>query len=196
MKSAINLLPTTFRRQVLVRRRAIQWGAVLCVVLSAIWAARSYKLREYHALSQQLEAVAREGRPAQTMLQEITSMRDHIDNLQQHEAVAKELEQQRPVLTLLSLLSQAAGQRGGKLRVVEFRAVDLQSTHTEGARGAEESKNGTVTLVGVSLDSPTVAEFHDALMQSGLFQDVKLIKSNEREENGLALYDYEVCCEL
>jgi hypothetical protein len=48
----------------------------------------------------------------------------------------------------------------------------------------------------VSLDSPTVAEFHDTLLQSGLFGDVKLIKSNEREESGLALYDYEVCCEL
>ena len=53
-----------------------------------------------------------------------------------------------------------------------------------------------MTLVGVSLDSPTVAEFHDALLRSGLFADVKLIKSNERQETGLALYDYEVSCEL
>ena len=53
-----------------------------------------------------------------------------------------------------------------------------------------------MTLVGVALDSPTVAEFHDGLLRSGLFADVKLIKSNERNQVGHELYDYEVRCEF
>jgi Tfp pilus assembly protein PilN len=196
MKTAINLLPPVYRRQRLTRRRVIQWSLVLCVVLSAICAARWSKVREYERLSQQLGAVSREGRPAQAMLHEITDMRAQIQQLQRHQTIAHELEQQRQVLALLGAVSGAARQTNGRLRVVDCRVVDLQATGVVPPSGGEASQAGTVTLVGVALDSPTVAEFHDGLLQSGLFTDVKLIKSNERDEVGTALYDYEVRCEL
>jgi len=55
---------------------------------------------------------------------------------------------------------------------------------------------GTVA-VEVGRPRPTVAEFHEGLMRSGLFADVKLlIKSNEHDQLGPELYDYEVRCEL
>ncbi len=47
MKTAINLLPPVYRRQRLVRRRAIQWSVVLLASLSAIGVAAGYKGREY-----------------------------------------------------------------------------------------------------------------------------------------------------
>jgi Fimbrial assembly protein (PilN) len=72
----------------------------------------------------------------------------------------------------------------------------LQAGRTKNEPGKEPAHGGTVTLIGVSLDSPTVAEFHDTLERSGLFAEVKLIKSNSRKENDTSLYDYEVCCEL
>ena len=37
MRNAINLLPTSYRRQQLVRRRARQWSAIICVVLLIGW---------------------------------------------------------------------------------------------------------------------------------------------------------------
>jgi hypothetical protein len=196
MKTAINMLPPAYRRGCLLRRRAIQWGAVICVVLVGAWGARWWKLREYYELNQQLEAVAREGRPAQVKLQEITEMRLQLRQLQQHEDVAKELQQQRQVLAVLGVVSQAAQQSGGRLRVTDFKVADLQSLRVENPHGTELAHCGTVTLIGVSLDSPTVAEFHDTLERSGLFANVKLIKSNVRKDNELSLYDYEVCCEL
>jgi hypothetical protein len=196
MKSVINLLPAAYRRQRMLRCRAAQWTTVVCVVLLVVWAARWYRLREYYALSQQLEAVAREGRPAQAMLTEITHMRQQLRQLQQQETVAKELERQRQVLTMLGLISQAAQQSDGKLRVSQFEVLNLQMSAAEGQLRNNDSRLGALTLVGVSLDSPTVAELHDALVRSSLFADVKLIKSNEREGNGVALYDYEVRCEL
>jgi Tfp pilus assembly protein PilN len=196
MKTAINLLPPTYRRSRMLRRRSIQWGTIICLVVAGAWAARWWKLREFYELSQQLEAVAREVRPAQVKLQEITDMRQQLRQLQQHEDVAKELQQQRHVLAVLGAVSQAAQQSGGRLRVTDFKVADLQAPHVESSPGAEPGHGGTVTLVGVSLDSPTVAEFHDALERSGLFADVKLIKSSVRKDNELSLYDYEVCCEL
>ncbi len=196
MKTAINLLPPVYRRQRLVRRRIIQWSIVLVAALSAIGAARWYKHHEYHALERQLAAVAREGRPAQTMLSEITQMRSQIGKLQHHQTIAQELEQQRQVLALLGAVSNAAQRTAGRLRVVDCHVVDLQATEVAENRSDGAIHPGTVTLVGVALDSPTVAEFHDGLLRSGLFADVQLIKSNERIQGGPALYDYEVRCEL
>jgi Tfp pilus assembly protein PilN len=180
----------------MLRRRAIQWSVVLCIVLAASWGARWWKLREYHELSQQLEAVAREGRPAQVKLQEITVMRQQLGQLQQHEDVAQELQQQRQVLAVLGVVSQAAEQSGGRLRVTDFKITDLQAARTTTEPGKEPTHGGTVTLIGVSLDSPAVAEFHDTLERSGLFAEVKLVKSNTRKESDTSLCDYELSCEL
>src|SRR5712672_2626037 len=110
MKTAMNLLPPAMRRARMLRRRAIQWGVMMCVVLIGAWGARCWKLRECQVLNQQLEAVAREGRPAQVKLQEITTMRQQLRQLQQHEDVAQELQQQRRVLAVLGVVSQAAKQ--------------------------------------------------------------------------------------
>lgn len=196
MKSALNLLPFAYRRQWLVRRRVFQWSTVLVITLATIGAARWFRAHEERSLVRQLEAINREGRPTQTMLREITRMRTQIGRLQHHQTIARELEQQRQVLALLAVISQAAQRTQGRLRVLDCRVVDLQATevvenHAEGA-----IHPGTVTLTGVALDSPTVAEFHDGLLRSGLFADVKLIKSNERTGLGAELYDYEVRCEL
>jgi Tfp pilus assembly protein PilN len=204
MKSALNLLPPTARRARMLRRRALQWAVVLCVVLTGAWAARWWKCREFESLNQRMEAVEREGRPAQVKLKEINAMREQLHQLQQHEDVAQELQQQRQVLAVLVAVSTAAQQSGGRLRVTDFEISDFQAVRTDtgstkGASGPtakDTTHGGSVTVVGVSLDSPAVAEFHDILEKSGLFVDVKLIKSSARKENQSLLYDYEVCCEL
>jgi Tfp pilus assembly protein PilN len=74
--------------------------------------------------------------------------------------------------------------------------VDLQATEVAENRGEGSLRAGTVTVTGVALDSPAVAGFEQELMRSGLFADVKLIKSNERNQLGPELFDYEVRCEL
>ena len=196
MKNALNLLPAAYRRQRLARRRAIQWSLALLATVSMIFLTRSYQVRQYHALQQQLQAISREGRPAQAMLHEIATMRKNIDQLHKHQTVAQELEQQRHVLTLLGAVSTAAQATGGRLRLTEYRVADLQATADSETGSDDASHPGTVTLIGVALDSPTVAEFHDSLVQSGLFADVKLIKSNEQHAMGTELYEYEVRCEL
>lgn len=196
MKTAINLLPVAYRRQRLVRRRAIQWSLVLAAALATIGAAGWLKGLEYRLLERQLAAVNRESRPAQAMLREIAVMRKQIERLQQRQTIAQELEQQRQALALLGAISQAARNTDGRLRVVDCRVNDLQASEVDEHQEENAHHPGTVTLLGVALDSPTVAEFNDGLLRSGLFADVKLIKSNERTEVGPEMFDYEVRCEL
>ena len=150
MKTAINLLPAAYRRQRFVRRRAIQWSIVLVCTLTAIGAARWFRQHECSALEQQLQAVARESQPTRTMLRAIIHMRDKIEKLQQHQAVAQELEQQRPVLALLGAVSSASEKTGGRLRVVDCHVVDLQATEVAQQQGDAGSQPGTITLTGVA----------------------------------------------
>lgn len=196
MKTAINLLPTAYRRQRMLRRRTFQWSTAVCAVLVAMGVVRWYELREHRALDQQLAALARDTRPAQRMLREITQMRKQLRSLHQQEAVARQLEARRQVLTVLGLVSQAARRTDGQLRVTKLDVADLQATGAEESPERHRDESGAVTLIGLSLDSPTVATLHDMLLESGLFAEVRLIRSNERDQAGLAMYDYEVRCEL
>lgn len=180
----------------MLRRRLTQWGAVLCAVLVVMWVARSYKLREYYVLGQKREVLEREHRPLQAMVKEIATMRQQLEDLGQQETIAKELDHHRRVLALLGVVSQAAQQSKGRLRVTNFHLVDLQHSSTGSGQQATGSQPGSFTLFGVSLDSPTVAELLDRLQQSGLFTSVELVSLKEKHEGGVSLHDFQVVCNL
>jgi len=196
MKNAINMLPPVYRRQRIVRRRAIQWTSVLVATLTTIAVASWFKHHEYKSLELQRAAVARRIRPMQLMLGEIKEMRQHIVGLQQYETIAVEIERQRPVLALFGAMSAAARETDGKLRVMACRVVDLQAAEVAATPVGDALPPGTVFLSGMALDRQTVATFQDALRQSELFADVKLMNATRRDGVGPELFDYEVHCEL
>lgn len=196
MRASINLLPVTFRRQLMMRRRLTQWCVVVCALVLVMWVARSYKLREYYVLGQQQEVLEREHRPLKAMVKEITHMRQQLEDLDQQEVIAKELDHQRNVLALLGAVSQIAEQSNGKLRLTDFQLVDLQSSPSGDRQQASGSHGGNFTLQGVSLDRPAVAELLDKLQHSGLFQSVELASLKERQEGQVSLQDFQVVCNL
>jgi Tfp pilus assembly protein PilN len=200
MKTMINLLPISFRRQQLARRRAIQWSAVLGLVLLAGAVSYWYEVRERHALAQELEVLTREYRPTQTLLQQLVEMRQRLDDLQRQETVARELEYQRNPLALLGVISQTAQETQGRLRVTKLDLSDFQgdARMARGGNGAGASEAGSSSVVvsGVSLDNPAVADLLEGLQNSGLFGQVELLKMKEREGGSTRLSDYEVMCEL
>ena len=53
-----------------------------------------------------------------------------------------------------------------------------------------------LTVNGVSLDNPAVAELLDGLQKSGVFRRVELVTLKEREDKEAALRDYEMRCEF
>lgn len=196
MRTAINLLPGASQRQLMLRRRLTQWSVVVCTAVLVMWVARWYKLREYHVLGQQREVLEREYRPLRAMVKEITQMRQQLEDLDQQDKVAKELDHQRQVLALLGVVSQIAEQSNGKLRVTNFQLLDLQSSLSSEQQRATGSSIGNFTLLGVSLDSPTVAELLDKLQHSGLFRSVELVSLKERQEGQVSLQDFQVVCNL
>jgi hypothetical protein len=196
MKTMINLLPTSFRRQQIVRHRIKQWSVAVGVVLVASWLSHWRELNEQRSLAQKLEVLEREHLPTQNLMKQLVDMRQRLVDLQQQEAIAVELEHQRNALAVLGLISQTAQNTAGRLRVTEMAITNFQSPYQDAAEGGASGQPGTLLLTGVSLDNPAVGELLDGLQNSGLFSRVVLNVLKEREGGDMSLRDYEVSCEF
>jgi Tfp pilus assembly protein PilN len=193
MKTAINLLPQSFRRQEVLRRRLVQWALIISAVLVTGWGWHWYEMRENRQLTQQLETLSREHAPTQAMLKQLVEMRQQLKELQQQEMVAKELDCQRNALTLLGVISDSAQKTKGRVRVTSFVINNFQAA--PGAADIVAAKPPGLTVNGISLDNPAVAELLDGLQNLGVFRRVELAVLKEKDKEA-ALRDYEVRCEF
>jgi Tfp pilus assembly protein PilN len=196
MRTMVNLLPMSFRRQQIVRQRVIQWTSIAGVVLATGWMWHWYERLENVELTQQLDSLQREHAPAQLMLKQLVKMREQLDDLQQQESVAKELEYQRNALTLLSVISDTTKATKGRVRVTKLDLKDFQNLHVPEPGTTENGTGNGLLVSGVSLDNPGVAELFDGLQDSGIFRHVELVVSKERRDGDVALRDYEMRCEF
>jgi Tfp pilus assembly protein PilN len=196
MKTAINILPAAYRRQQMLRNRCAQWATILATVLILGWVWHWYEMREQKHLTQQLDVLSREHAPTRTMLKQVVDMRQQLKELEQQEAVAKELETQRGALVLLGVISDTAQKTNGRLRVTKMELTNLQSGGPAAKTGSSAQQAAGLLLTGVSLDNPAVAELLDGLQHSGLFSHVELQKLKEQPDKTTQLRDYEVRCEF
>jgi hypothetical protein len=196
MRNIINLLPVSYRRKQIVRKRALQWSAVISVMLLAGWALHWYESHEHRELTERLEALRREHQPTQIMLRQLVQMRQALVDLEQQEAIAKELEDQRTALTLLGVISRAAQKTNGRLRVTRLDLTNFQSMHDAQAPGTPARDPSGLVLTGVSLDYPAVTELVVGLETSGIFSVVELSSMTERVNHDASLHDYVVRCEF
>ncbi|MEX2317157.1 MAG: PilN domain-containing protein [Pirellulales bacterium] len=192
MKTSINLLPASYQRQLVIRRRAYQWGAVLGVGLLIGAAVRWSDVRENYVIARRLELLTREHQPTQIMLKQLVDMRRELGELQQLAHIAQELEFQRPALSLIGLLSEIGEKAGGRLRVTRMDLTGLQQPGPDGKAEAPNATGSGVTLTGVSLDNPSVAKLVTGLDESGFFARTYLVKSKELGDEENSLREYEV----
>jgi hypothetical protein len=179
----------------MLRKRALQWSAVISVVLLLGWAWHWFELRGHQALSQKLAVLQREHRPTQIMLRQLVDMRQKLVDLQQQEVIARELEYQRNALTLLGVISQAAQKNNGRLQMTKLELANFQSL-PQGEAASAASQAGTLHLTGASLDAASVAELLESLQNSGIFSRVDLAVLQEREALDTSLRHYEIRCEF
>jgi hypothetical protein len=193
MKTFVNLLPASFQRQIVIRRRIVQWSAVLVAGLTIGGLMRWRDVRIHDETSKRLDLLSREHQPTQTMLQQLVDMRRELDEMQQQENVAAELEYHRPALALLAILSDIGERTEGKLRITKLELTGLQ-TPPAGSQDGQGAPN--VLLTGHSLDNQSIAQLVSGLNDSGFFSMVELVNSTEMEMEGGLLREYQVRCEL
>jgi hypothetical protein len=130
------------------------------------------------------------------MLRQLMTMRERLEELQQQELIARELEYHRNALTLLGVISETAQATNGRVRITKIDLVGFQNMRPPDPNVAPEAQVDGLVLHGVSLDNPAVAELLDGLQDSGMFSRVELLVSKERSEGQTSLRDYEVRCQF
>lgn len=187
MKRHLNLLPWTFQRRMLVRRRLGQWSAV-CVVSTMLlggvwlWEARARDLEQ-----SAIDNLERRASPILGMMQRNQKIEQRLKLLEGGQSLLGELEPEQLSYHLLAAVSKSASQCSGRIQVQQFtleRTQQAKDSVKDAAKappkeGAAQKEPETeevckVTIKGIGTDNLAVAQFVAALRESSLFQKVEL----------------------
>ena len=165
MKTYLNLMPMRYRRGQLIRRRLKQWSvlwllAAGCTVLLG-WTQWS----QYQAGAAELESLRIRYEPLEAMKGDVAVLQEKIDALQRRESLALSLADERSMLGLVGLLSQARKACDGRISIGR---LGLNRS------GNSQSATSVLTLTGVAVDDIAVARFARALHEADAFTSVDL----------------------
>ncbi len=206
MKRSVNLLSWNYRRRQLIRRRLLQWSAAAAVLgsVAAGWvAAALVQQAEVRQIVADLEA---QYAPIAELTRQLTEARKTLRQWEDRRKAAAALEETRPALTLLGLVSRCARACQGRLRIDQLALQPLQavpgadrrksspgSQQALEATGSNNSPSATVTIKGQALDNLAVAQFVASLRETRAFEKVEL-KSTAQAASETAVRSYLVEC--
>ncbi len=190
MKTYLNLLPFEYRSKALVRLRVLQWSLVwiLCLVATAVvwWAKQSRCNRSLLAVA----TAERRYQPLEKLVHARKAMQNELRRLHAKGTILGQLLDERPLFTLMGVVSRSARECDGRLVVEEMTFARKESA---GRNDRRQQKPATaakpapaaqppgpwasVAFRGKALDNIAIATFAAALRDTGLFRRVELKSS-------------------
>ncbi len=203
MKTRLNLLPWRVRRSQIVRRRLIQWTVAWAMVAGVTAGLCLAKANQRAEAQEALTRLEDEYAPIAAVRNQIQSCRKSLEAWNRREAAAAQLEDSRPALTLVGMVSRSARVCQGRLRIdlLTVRPRDEASRAAE-KKPAEKQKtptpagspSATVTIKGAALDNLAVSRFVAALRETKAFDRVELKSSAEQPIGDVRTCSYQVEC--
>ena len=209
MKTFVNLLPLEYRRRQLVRCRLVQWSVVwaLCVLLAAgVWWGKQCRHRSARYAA---EAAERAYLPLKKLLGESDAMRTELEQLHAKGTILRQLCDDRPIVTLIGVVSQGVHQCAGRLAVQKLSFERREEQIPTGAvKSAARNKEpgqspsqetvpwAVVALEGEALDNIAVATFVVSLRDTALFRSVELKSSVSKKSTDGEFRSYSLECEI
>lgn len=195
MKRSVNLLPWTYRRQQLVRRRLLQWVAVWALLLPLAAAGLGAALLRRGEVRQRVADLEAQYAPVAELARQLSEGRKTLRQWEDRRKGAAALEETRPALTLLGLVSRCARACDGRLRIDKLSLQPRQAPSVAeppktppGRPGPQTSRvagrpSATVAIQGQALDNLAVAQFVAHLRETRAFERVEL-KSTAQQPGG------------
>ncbi len=196
MKTFVNMLPQSYRRQNLVRLRFVQWAPVWILVFAGAASAYWTENIHYKADLDGMRMKERRYAPVEKLSAELGTIRLQLTDLQKQEAVAAELVSSRPVLSLVGVVSRSARECGGNLRVSNFK---LQAGASAGVLSGQRPDTAAATtrllvLEGTAQDNLAVPKFVALLRRANVFERVELKSSKEETSQGDRGHSFHIEC--
>jgi hypothetical protein len=155
--------------------------------------------------------------PVNRLQEEIRGLRDRAGALTRRESTLTPLEDPRPALTLLAMVSRSAEKCEGQLRVEKLvlrpageagkaaappaSVPALPGSASGDAKAAAPApfpnrppSTSLVTITGTALDNLAVARFVASLRQTGAFDRVELKSSEEKAPTSQRVCSYTIEC--
>ncbi|MDA1054760.1 MAG: hypothetical protein O3C40_30400 [Planctomycetota bacterium] len=185
MKTHLNLMPMRYRRGQLIRRRLKQWSvwwllAAGCTVLLG-WTQWS----QYQAGAAKLASLRVHYEPLEAMKEDVSGLQEKIGALQRRESLALSLADERSMLGLVGLLSQARQACDGR---VSIGSLSLNRS------GESQSAMSVLTLSGVAVDDLAVARFTTALREAKAFIGIDLKSTGNATVGDMPARTYTMEC--
>lgn len=191
-RTNLNLLPARYRRWVLIRAGITAWAGVWLVGIVAgcllVWQADG----ELKSVREELSRFQRMNAPPLVMQREVHQMQQRLTQVQAEERAAAHLEDDRPALSLLGVLSKATRSCSDRLQV---RECLLEPRRPERGAAAGEGGEGQVLSVkGTTLDLLCVYRLHGELRDAGMFDRVELRPTKSQMLGDVTGYEFQVEC--
>jgi Tfp pilus assembly protein PilN len=197
MKDYLNLIPWKCRKAQLLRLRLRQWCLPWAIAGGLVLAAGVVKWDQWRCGRDRVERLQRACGPTDSLLAEIQALTKRVEALKAREAAVAQLEDPRPALALLGLVSRSAKQCEGRLRV---ELLSLQTKQDAGASAglgptaAGLARRKSLVLKGIAADNLAVAQFVLALRQTKAFDRVELKSSQVQPADHRPARTYQVEC--
>lgn len=185
MRTHLNLMPMTYRRRQLIRRRLWQWSVMWVFAMVVLSLAAWTQWSQYQRGVARLSARQREYQPIEQLGKEVAEIERRIDDLQQREALSLNLADERSMLSLVGVLSDAAKSSGGQ--------VSIQNMQFD-RRGDGAAETNSVVLRGVAVDDFSVARFAARLRDRKAFSNVELKSTGDVKVGDIDARTYSLEC--
>lgn len=207
MKRHLNLLPWTFQRRMLVRRRLWQWSVVCFVaafVLGGVWL---WEARARDLELQSVETLRRKASPILGMQQRNQRIQQRLRLLEGGQSLLGELEPEQLSFHLLAAISRGAAKCEGRIQVRELSLERTTQTRQQPQKAAANDKTAAtlpevteevckICVKGIGTDNLAVARFVVALRDSLLFEKVELKSTVGGTDAGGQGRSYHIECSL
>lgn len=196
----INLLPSAFRRQLLIRRCLTRWRPVwlACFAVSAVYIAASY--RTLAKTKTELAVVESQCQPIRLVMAEAGSYDRELKQVQASKSELLALAPKSRALPIVAVVSQAAQSLAGQLQLrrLSFQhAIEAPQTPDPKAVGNADKRRiekGRLSLEALATSDAAVASFIEALRNTKVIHHVELKSSAEASIGGQAGRKFEVYC--
>ncbi|HEV3003167.1 MAG TPA: PilN domain-containing protein [Pirellulales bacterium] len=209
MKTFVNMLPWSFRRDRLLRRRLRQWLVAWALVAAVLAGGAWIDWAACRTVREALEQKERSYEEVKQIRTEMAALRAIQKGLGNQQDLLGRLQAAPPPLLVVGLVSQSAEHCRGRV-MVRHLVYQHQGAGPAAARGAPPAalppvavqtvlqsvrrEAASLTLQGVGADNLAVAEFVVGLREAGVFERVDLKSAAESQSSSNAASVYQVEC--
>ena len=208
-----NLLPTSWRRRLLVVKRTRQWCLVWIAagLLAGTACAGKYWIHRQHL--KRLERIQAAVVPLRQLNEETGQLQTQLAQLQGRESLLATLDSSDHPLQIMGIVSQSAAKSSGDVRVRDFslssgrknaaasapvtrRTLAQQTTAPRAtSQASQEDAPETVELrlIGTAADDMAITHFVNHLREYDVFDSVVLHSSQSTREDGVR--EFMIGCE-